>query len=114
MSSQHIPENDNVSFNIGPNTRYIISTSGRISSLRRYKTLLQDELQLDIAYLPVHSMIASEPKIDPEQFVWTLRGLPCIGGAISRDIKETVSCPFTHFTLQKLALTFTAVGGALS
>jgi hypothetical protein len=83
--------NRNVSFDIGPSTRYIISTSGRVSSLRRYKKLLQDELKLDIAYLPIHSMIASEPKIDPEKFVWTLRGLPCIGGAISRDIKESVS-----------------------
>lgn len=35
-------------------------------------------------------MSASEPKIDPEKFVWTLRGMPCIGGAISRDIKEAV------------------------
>ena len=90
MSNQDTTEGLNVSFSIGPNTRYIISTSGRVTSLLRYKRLLQDELHLDIAYLPIHSMNTSEPKIDPEKFVSTLRGLPCIGGAISRDIKETV------------------------
>ena len=90
MSNQDLPENHTVSFNIGPNTRYIISTSGRLTSMQRYKRLLQEELNLDIAYLPIHSMNSSDPKIDPQSFVWTLRGLPCIGGAISRDIKELV------------------------
>ena len=32
---------------------------------------------------------ASE-KIDPQEFAWALRGLPCIGGAISRDIKQAI------------------------
>ena len=91
MPNQDLSENPKVSFDIGPNTRYIISTSGRVSSLLRYKKLLQDELNLDVAYLPSHSMSALDPKIDPQNFVWTLRGMPCIGGAISRDIKEAVS-----------------------
>lgn len=79
-----------VAFNIGPNSKYIISTSGRFSSMQRYKKLLQDLLQLDIVYLPISSGDLANPKIDPQKFVWALRGLPCIGGAISRDIKQTV------------------------
>ena len=29
-------------------------------------------------------------KIDPQEFAWALRGMPCIGGAISRDIKQAI------------------------
>lgn len=29
-------------------------------------------------------------KIDPQQFAWALRGMPCLGGAISRDIKQAI------------------------
>lgn len=46
---------DGVNMKIGPQTRYIVSTSGRISSMQRYRKLLQDILQLDIAYIPIHS-----------------------------------------------------------
>jgi len=46
---------DGINMKIGPQTRYIVSTSGRISSIQRYKKLLQDILQLDIAYIPLHS-----------------------------------------------------------
>jgi len=79
-----------VSFAIGPKTRYIISTSGRVSSLKRYQKLLQQILKLDVAYLPIHSGDEENPAIDPSRFVSTLKGFPCIGGAISRDIKQAV------------------------
>jgi hypothetical protein len=46
---------DGINMKIGPQTRYIVSTSGRISSMQRYRKLLQDILQLDIAYIPIHS-----------------------------------------------------------
>lgn len=46
---------DGINMKIGPQTRYIVSTSGRISSIQRYRKLLQDILQLDIAYIPIHS-----------------------------------------------------------
>ena len=39
--------------NVGAGTRYIISTSGRASSIRRYERLLQELLQLNMAYLPI-------------------------------------------------------------
>jgi shikimate 5-dehydrogenase len=79
-----------VSIAIGPKTKYIISTSGRISSLKRYQKLLQRLLKLDIAYLPIHSGDEENPAIDPVRFVSTLKGFPCIGGAISRDIKQAI------------------------
>lgn len=81
---------DYVSMNIGPNTRYIISTSGRPSSLRRYKRLLQDILKLDVAYIPIHTGSKEKPQIDPAHFAGVLKGMPCIGGAISRDIKHSI------------------------
>lgn len=46
---------DGITMKIGPQTRYIVSTSGRISSMQRYRKLLQDILQLDLAYIPIHS-----------------------------------------------------------
>merc|ERR1712086_17574 len=70
-------------------TRYIISTSGREKSLRRYTKLLQDILGVDIAYIPISSP-SSDGKIDPQHFANVIRGLNCIGGAISRDIKHTI------------------------
>lgn len=79
-----------VSMVIGPHTRYILSTSGRISSVQRYECLLQRLLKLDIAYLPIHSGSTESPAIDPVRFIGALRGMPCIGGAISRDIKHSV------------------------
>lgn len=79
-----------VDMKIGPHTKFIISTSGRLSSLKRYKCLLQDILQLDIAYVPIHSGSIHHPTIDPERFVAALKGFPCIGGAISKDIKHGI------------------------
>jgi shikimate 5-dehydrogenase len=58
--------------------------------LVRYKKLLQDILKLDIAYIPISSNISGEAKIDPQCFSYTLRGMPCIGGAISKDIKHSI------------------------
>ena len=46
---------DGINMKIGPQTRYIVSTSGRISSMQRYRKLLQEILQLDLAYIPIHS-----------------------------------------------------------
>lgn len=75
---------------IGPQTRYIISTSGRLTSLRRYRRLLEDILRLDVAYIPFHSGDASNPCVSPVKFANALRSFPCIGGAISRDIKHSI------------------------
>ena len=77
-----------ISTTITPCTSYILSTSGRIESCRRYQRLLQEEYKLDIVYLPYHSI--DEDKISAESFVWAIRGMPCIGGAISRDIKQSI------------------------
>lgn len=78
-----------VNIEISRNTRYILSTSGRLSSLRRYKKLLQEILRVDIAYIPFHNdMIDSH--INPQKFAYALRGMPCLGGAISRDIKYSI------------------------
>lgn len=51
--------------------------------------LLQDVLRQDAAYLPISSPDA-DGKIDPLNFVRAIRGMNCMGGAISRDIKGTV------------------------
>lgn len=79
-----------VSVRIGANTRYILSTSGRPSSLERYRRLLQEILCVDIAYTPISSEGPVGTPIEPERFCWALRGLNCVGGAISRDIKARV------------------------
>lgn len=79
-----------VSFSISSKTKYILSTSGRLSSLQRYQRLLQDILELDIAYLPFHTGDSSQSIIDPQRFASALKGLPCIGGAISKDIKHGI------------------------
>jgi shikimate dehydrogenase len=70
-------------------TQYIISTSGRASSIERYRRLLQDILQLDIAYLPISSY-AEDGLIKPEHFAQAIKGLGAIGGAISKDIKAKI------------------------
>lgn len=57
-------------------------------SLARYKKLLQNILNQDVVYLPIHAEPNS--KIDPQEFAWALRGLPCVGGAISKDIKQSI------------------------
>lgn len=79
-----------ISMRIGPSTKFIISTSGRISSLSRYNRLLQDILMLDIAYIPISSNDLNNLSILPQNFANVLRGLNCIGGAISKDIKNSI------------------------
>eukprot|EP01040_Poterioochromonas_malhamensis_P004013 gene4011-4292_t len=83
-------DHNTVPFLISAKTRYILSTSGRISSLERYRKLLQDLLRIDVAYLPFHTGDSENPVIDPQRFAWALKGLPCIGGAISKDIKHGI------------------------
>ncbi len=70
-------------------TQYIISTSGRSTSIRRYERLLQEILGLNIAYLPI-SPVDDATRILPENFVHAISGLGAIGGAISKDIKGKV------------------------
>lgn len=74
---------------ITPATKYILSTSGRASSIERYQRLLQEILQIDIAYLPI-SPYAEDGLIKAEHFVQAIKGLGAIGGAISKDIKIQV------------------------
>lgn len=71
---------------VNGNTKYIISTSGRYGSVKRYDILLNDLLNVNIAYLPFHD----NGKISPEKFAMALRSLPCCGGAISKDIKNSI------------------------
>lgn len=82
--------NDKIALKIGPHTRFILGTSGRLSSLERYRKLLQEILHLDIAYIPINSGESTDPRISPEQYANALRGMPCIGGSISRDIKHSI------------------------
>lgn len=85
-----------VPYYISPKTKYILSTSGRYQSLKRYQYLLQELLHLDITYLPYHTDDFDTIKegypnpVSPENFTLILRTFPCIGGAISRDIKQSV------------------------
>jgi shikimate dehydrogenase len=74
---------------ISPSTKYILSTSGRASSIERYQRLLGEILQLDIVYLPI-SAYPEEKVIKAENFVQAIRGLGAIGGAISKDIKVKI------------------------
>src|SRR5690606_23148076 len=84
-----IKRNKYTTMRVNAETRYIISTSGRISSAKRYQKLLQEILNLNIAYIPVTSY-ADDGKIKPEDFTNLIRGLGAIGGAISKDIKHTI------------------------
>lgn len=70
-------------------TRYIISTSGRLSSLKRYQKLLQEILKLNIVYIPI-TAYTNDGKIKAEDFANAIKGLGAIGGAISKDIKHTI------------------------
>ena len=81
-----------VNMPVSADTRYIISTSGRPSSMRRYKVLLRDILKVNISYIPINAggEESSSKKIDPQDFCFALRGLRGVGGAISKDIKGTV------------------------
>ena len=66
---------------------FILSTSGRESSARRYRALLSGVLGLDIRYVTYDS---KGKKIDPEEFTKLMRSSDCIGAAISKDIKASV------------------------
>ena len=81
-----------VNMPVSAGTRYIISTSGRPSSMRRYKVLLRDILKVNISYIPINAggEESSSKKIDPQDFCFALRGLRGVGGAISKDIKGSV------------------------
>uniref|UniRef100_A0A7S3NHJ1 Shikimate dehydrogenase substrate binding N-terminal domain-containing protein n=1 Tax=Aureoumbra lagunensis TaxID=44058 RepID=A0A7S3NHJ1_9STRA len=74
---------------VGARTKYILSTSGRVSSMRRYRYLLRKILHVDIAYLPINPG-EKEDKIKPENFCAAILGLNAIGGAISIDIKASI------------------------
>jgi shikimate dehydrogenase len=75
---------------VSATTRFIISTSGRPKSLRRYHRLLQELLGLDVAYMPISAGGSPGGKINPASFVAAIKGMNCIGGAISKDIKNSV------------------------
>lgn len=76
--------------NIGANTLFLLSTSGRITSCKRYNCLL-GLLGLDVAYIPVNNNnLGGSDHIQPQRFAWALKGMPCLGGAISRDIKHSI------------------------
>jgi shikimate dehydrogenase len=90
---------------ITPLTKFIIGTSGRIESMNRYNKLLQNILKKDLAYIPISSSNLNDNRILPENFDMTLRGMNCIGGAISRDIKQAI-IPF----LDRLDETASSIG----
>jgi shikimate 5-dehydrogenase len=96
---------------IGPTTKFIISTSGRVSSIMRYKILLQDILNADIAYIPISTNCVINTKINPQNFANILRSMNCIGGAISKDIKHTI-IPFLD-NIDELAAMVQAVNTVL-
>lgn len=83
-------ESDKVAVKIGANTRFILGTSGRISSLERYRKLLQDIIKVDVAYIPINSGDQDNKNITPERYASALKGMPCIGGSISRDVKHSI------------------------
>jgi hypothetical protein len=62
------------SIQVNEKTRFIISTSGRASSIRRCNYLLQDLLKLNIAYIPIAPDPFS-PLILPEDFASAMQGL---------------------------------------
>lgn len=82
--------NENLCVSVGINTKYILSTSGRLASLNRYNKLLETILSQNIVYLPFSSGDETLTEISPQKFASALRSLPCIGGAISKDIKHGI------------------------
>lgn len=74
---------------VSSGTQYIISTSGRATSIQRYEKLLQQVLNLNIAYLPI-SPRDEGGKIQANHFAQAILGLGAIGGAISKDIKGKI------------------------
>lgn len=81
---------DLIGISIGVKTKYVISTSGRLKSLKRYNNLLQTVLRVDCAYIPYSNNSDTDDKVDPLLFSNTLRSLNCIGGAISKDVKSSI------------------------
>jgi shikimate 5-dehydrogenase len=75
---------------VGPNTLYILSTSGRLSSMMRYRALLAS-LELDVAYIVINNGGDGSRRIDPLNFASAVRGLRAVGGAISKDIKGSIA-----------------------
>lgn len=45
---------------------------------------------MDVAYIPINSGDPDNKSISPERYASALRGMPCIGGSISRDIKHGI------------------------
>ena len=91
----NLASSDVVNMPVGANTTYIISTSGRPSSMRRYRHLLRDVLKLDVAYIPINTgggkiETKGQTKISAVDFCDAIRGLRAIGGAISKDIKGAI------------------------
>ena len=71
-------------------SEYILSTSGRESSVRRYRALLSEVLGMNIKYVTYEG---KGGKIRPDEFTHLIRSTNCIGAAISKDIKASViSC----------------------
>ena len=64
-----------------------MSTSGRESSIRRYRALLSEVLGLDVSYVTYDG---KGEKIRPNEFADLIRSSNCIGAAISKDIKASV------------------------
>ena len=63
---------------VSATTRFIISTSGRPKSLRRYHRLLQELLGLDVAYMPISAGGSPGGKINPASFVAAIKGMNCV------------------------------------
>ena len=101
-AKSHKREAEKTRVAVSANTRYIISTSGRPQSIRRYNVLLQDILGEDVAYLPMSSTSA-DGKIHADAFASVLRSWRSIGGAISRDIKSKIAPYLDHIDEQSEA-----------
>lgn len=69
-------------------THFIVSTSNRTSSNKRYNTLLQKILKLNIDYSPFTR--DDTALIAPAEFAAVLRQPNCTGGAISKHIKHSI------------------------
>ena len=66
---------------------FVLSTSGRETSVKRYRALLSQVLKTDVRYVTYDSC---GNKVIPEEFARQLRSTSCIGGAISKDIKASI------------------------
>lgn len=70
----------------------------------RYTRLFHDILEMDIVYAPISSGNAEDSRISPDNFNMALRGMNCIGGAISRDIKQTIIPYLDHVDASAAAI----------